>query len=61
MSRVAPNHIFLLASKPEHPLAPSCLEGWTVERTVLRPTGYVPGTDGEWIDNVTFVHYVSPP
>lgn len=60
MSRVVPNHVFLLAEKPEHPLAPSGLKGWTVERTELEPTGYMP--DGnDWIDNVTFVHYVSPP
>lgn len=60
MSRVIADHIFLLAEKPEHPLAPSGLEGWTVERTELRPTGHMPTSTG-WVDNVQLIHYVRPP
>lgn len=59
MSRVVADHVFLLASKPEHPLAPSGLEGWSVERTELRPDGHN-RINGTWVDHVVFVHYVTP-
>lgn len=60
MSRVQADHEFLLASKPEHPLSPAGLEGWKVERTELRPSGFT-NHGGGYVDHVVFVHYVSPP
>lgn len=61
MSRVQADHEFLLASKPEYPLSPACLEGWTVERTELRHTSWEQVEPGVYVDHMTFVHYVSPP
>jgi len=49
-------HVFLLADKPEHPLAILTLQEWTVLRTTV--TAVARGTEGVASDLLEFTHYV---
>lgn len=49
-------HVFLLADKPEHPLAILTGQEWTVVRTTV--TAIARGTDGVASDLIEFTHYV---
>lgn len=49
-------HVFLLADKPEHPLAILTGQEWLVESTTV--TAIARGTDGVASDLLEFTHYV---
>lgn len=49
-------HVFLLAKKPEHPLAILTGQEWIVERTTV--TAIARGTEGVGSDLLEFTHYV---
>lgn len=49
-------HVFLLADKPEHPLAIQTGDEWVVVRTTV--TAVARGTEGVASDLIEFTHYV---